>query len=99
MCFSSQGDPLTLNSIPFPHRFHTHSQQVIPAQDPDTYHDGDGGGGDTSCPRERKGEASSAAPLSLTQGLVFIGLFSLVDPPRLGVVEAVHKCRWGGWGL
>lgn len=26
-----------------------------------------------------------------TEGLVFMGLISLVDPPREGVLEAVHK--------
>jgi hypothetical protein len=27
-----------------------------------------------------------------TDGLVFMGLISLVDPPREGVMEAVNKC-------
>jgi magnesium-transporting ATPase (P-type) len=29
-------------------------------------------------------------------GLVFLGLISLVDPPRPGVLEAVHKARAAG---
>ncbi len=28
-----------------------------------------------------------------TEGLVFMGLVSLVDPPRPGVLEAVKRCR------
>ncbi len=31
-----------------------------------------------------------------TEGLVFMGLISLVDPPREGVMEAVNKCRSAG---
>lgn len=31
-----------------------------------------------------------------TEGLVFMGLISLVDPPRDGVLEAVNKCRTAG---
>ncbi|WIA28646.1 hypothetical protein OEZ86_011182 [Tetradesmus obliquus] len=31
-----------------------------------------------------------------TEGLVFMGLMSLVDPPRPGVLEAVNKCRSAG---
>jgi len=31
-----------------------------------------------------------------TDGLVFMGLISLVDPPREGVLEAVNKCRNAG---
>jgi magnesium-transporting ATPase (P-type) len=29
----------------------------------------------------------------LCSGLVFLGLISLVDPPREGVMEAVDRCR------
>ncbi len=29
----------------------------------------------------------------LAGGLVFLGLVSLVDPPREGVLEAVDRCR------
>ena len=28
-----------------------------------------------------------------TEGLVFLGLISLVDPPRPGVLDAVQRCR------
>ena len=40
---------------------------------------------------------------ALSQGLVFLGLISLVDPPREGVLEAVDRCRqwvdlWGALG-
>lgn len=28
--------------------------------------------------------------------LVFVGLISLIDPPREGVPEAVSRCRSGG---
>lgn len=31
-----------------------------------------------------------------TEGLVFMGLVSLVDPPRPGVMEAVDRCRNAG---
>ncbi|KAF8072642.1 Atpalpha [Scenedesmus sp. PABB004] len=31
-----------------------------------------------------------------TEGLVFMGLISLVDPPRPGVLDAVNKCRSAG---
>lgn len=30
---------------------------------------------------------------NLSSGLVFLGLISLVDPPREGVLEAVDRCR------
>jgi hypothetical protein len=44
-----------------------------------------------------------AEEASLANGLTFLGLISLVDPPRDGVLEAVDRCRkWvaqggGGW--
>ena len=31
-----------------------------------------------------------------TQGLTFLGLVSLVDPPRDGVEKAIAKCRTAG---
>ncbi len=32
----------------------------------------------------------------MLQELVFVGLLSLIDPPREGVPEAVAKCKRGG---
>ncbi len=31
-----------------------------------------------------------------TEGLTFVGLIAMMDPPKKGVVEAVAKCRSAG---
>lgn len=46
-----------------------------------------------SCNPEAYKTEEGAPP---TSGLVFMGLISLVDPPRPGVMEAVGKCRSAG---
>ncbi len=56
------------------------SLQVVDAKDPNSYKTEDG--------------APSAS--GLDQAQVFLGLISLVDPPRPGVLEAVHKARAAG---
>ena len=43
-----------------------------------------------ACAPELYKEEGSGPPSS---GLVFMGLISLVDPPREGVLVAVQKCR------
>ncbi len=37
--------------------------------------------------------SENPAPNFPTDGLVFAGLMSLMDPPRLGVPEAVTRCK------
>ena len=44
-----------------------------------------------------KGFAFDAEEVNFpTEGLVFVGLMSLIDPPRAAVPDAVAKCRSAG---
>lgn len=44
-------------------------------------------------PAARHDDYRAAEESSLSSSLVFLGLMSLVDPPREGVLEAVDRCR------
>ncbi|GBF90642.1 p-type atpase [Raphidocelis subcapitata] len=47
-------------------------------------------------PAQRHDDYRAADESALSSGLVFLGLISLVDPPREGVLEAVDRCRNAG---
>lgn len=48
---------------------------------------------DDGAPQDTDGNQAEGPP---KDGLVFLGMMSLVDPPRPGVPEAVQKCRSAG---
>jgi magnesium-transporting ATPase (P-type) len=41
-------------------------------------------------------DLSSAAPDAIEQGLIFLGLVAMIDPPRPEVAEAIAKCHEAG---
>ncbi|WP_146651193.1 cation-translocating P-type ATPase [Labilithrix luteola] len=51
---------------------------------------------DLSTPVSRDGSASNGYDLEIEERLTFVGLVGMIDPPRIGVKEAVKACHEAG---